>query len=42
MIIGFGARHADHVALAERLEADTVTFLPYQPRERAVAVALLG
>ena len=33
VIVGFGARHADHVALAERLEADAVTFLPYQPRE---------
>jgi colanic acid biosynthesis glycosyl transferase WcaI len=33
MIIGFGARHADHVTLAERLEADSVTFLPYQPRD---------
>jgi colanic acid biosynthesis glycosyl transferase WcaI len=33
IIVGFGARHAAHVALAERLEADAVAFLPYQPRE---------
>jgi colanic acid biosynthesis glycosyl transferase WcaI len=33
VIVGFGARHADHVALTDRLEADAVTFLPYQPRE---------
>ena len=33
VIVGFGARHADHVALAERLEADLVRFLPYQSRE---------
>jgi len=32
-IVGFGARHADHVALAERLDADLVRFLPYQSRE---------
>jgi glycosyltransferase involved in cell wall biosynthesis len=34
VIVGSGARHADFVALAERLEVDAVTFLPYQPRER--------
>ena len=35
VIAGFGARHAETVALAERLEVeDTVRFLPYQPRER--------
>jgi glycosyltransferase involved in cell wall biosynthesis len=33
VIIGAGARHAELVALAERLEADAVRFLPYQPRE---------
>jgi colanic acid biosynthesis glycosyl transferase WcaI len=31
-LIGAGARLADLSALAERLEADNVTFLPYQPR----------
>ena len=33
VIVGFGARHAEHVALAERLDTDLVRFLPYQPRE---------
>jgi glycosyltransferase involved in cell wall biosynthesis len=33
VIVGFGARHADHVELAQRLEAEAVTFLRYQPRE---------
>jgi putative colanic acid biosynthesis glycosyltransferase WcaI len=33
LIVGFGARYAEHVALAERLEADQVQFLPYQLRE---------
>ncbi len=32
-IVGFGARHAEIQALAERLDADKVMFLPYQPRE---------
>jgi colanic acid biosynthesis glycosyl transferase WcaI len=32
-IVGFGARHAEIQALASRLEADSVWFLPYQPRE---------
>jgi putative colanic acid biosynthesis glycosyltransferase WcaI len=32
-IVGFGARHAEIAALAQRLEADKVWFLPYQPRE---------
>jgi colanic acid biosynthesis glycosyl transferase WcaI len=32
-IIGFGARHAEIRALAQRLEATSVFFLPYQPRE---------
>ncbi len=32
-IVGFGARHAEIVALARRLEVDSVTFFPYQPRE---------
>ena len=34
VLVGFGVRHADHRALAERLEADKVSFLEYQPRER--------
>jgi colanic acid biosynthesis glycosyl transferase WcaI len=33
VLVGTGARHADYVALATRLEADKVSFLPYQPRE---------
>jgi len=33
VIVGFGARHEDHVALAAQLDADAVRFLPYQPRE---------
>jgi putative colanic acid biosynthesis glycosyltransferase WcaI len=33
VIVGFGARHAADVVLAEQLEADAVRFLPYQPRE---------
>ncbi len=32
-IIGMGARHAELVALAERLDVDPVRFLFYQPRE---------
>src|SRR5207237_10300147 len=32
-IIGGGAQHAQLVELAERLEADRVRFLGYQPRE---------
>jgi colanic acid biosynthesis glycosyl transferase WcaI len=39
-IIGFGARHSEIRALADRLEADKVSFLPYQPRE--VLSASLG
>ena len=35
VIAGFGARHAEMVELARRLEVeDTVRFLPYQKRER--------
>ncbi len=35
VIAGFGARHAQIIALADRLEVDeTVRFLPYQKRER--------
>jgi glycosyltransferase involved in cell wall biosynthesis len=35
VIAGFGARHAEMVSLAHRLEvAETVRFLPYQPRAR--------
>jgi len=35
VIAGFGARHTEMVALAERLEVqDTVRFLPYQKRTR--------
>jgi colanic acid biosynthesis glycosyl transferase WcaI len=33
VIIGMGARHAELVALAERLETDQVSFLYYQPRD---------
>jgi colanic acid biosynthesis glycosyl transferase WcaI len=33
LIVGFGARHDELVALSERLEAESVRFLPYQPRE---------
>ncbi len=34
VVVGFGARHADTVALAERLDvADLVRFLPYQSRD---------
>jgi glycosyltransferase involved in cell wall biosynthesis len=34
LLVGFGARHADHVALAQSLAADKVRFLHYQPRKR--------
>src|SRR5580765_2804529 len=35
VIAGFGARHAEMVALAQRLEVEeTLRFLPYQKRER--------
>jgi len=33
VIVGFGARAVEIKALAERLEAASVMFLPYQPRE---------
>ena len=33
LVVGFGARYDELVALAERLEADAVRFLHYQPRE---------
>ena len=33
LIVGFGARYEELVALAKRLETDAVRFLPYQPRE---------
>jgi colanic acid biosynthesis glycosyl transferase WcaI len=32
-IVGFGARHVALAELAERLDADRVRFLPYQPRD---------
>lgn len=32
VVVGMGARHAELVRLAERLEVDSVVFLPYQPR----------
>jgi colanic acid biosynthesis glycosyl transferase WcaI len=32
-VIGFGARYSEVTALAERLDADRMWFLPYQPRE---------
>ncbi len=34
VVIGFGARHAAVVELAESVGATNVRFLPYQPRER--------
>ena len=33
VIVGFGARHAEILSLAHRLETDQVQFLPYQPRD---------
>ncbi len=33
MIVGSGARHAELVQLARRLELENVVFLPYQPRD---------
>ena len=33
LVVGFGARYQELVALAKRLETDAVRFLPYQPRE---------
>ncbi len=33
VIVGGGARRAELTELADRLEADAVRFLPYQPRE---------
>ena len=33
LIVGFGARHEELVALAKLLEVEAVQFLPYQPRE---------
>lgn len=33
VIIGFGARHAATLALAQELSATNIRFLPYQPRE---------
>jgi colanic acid biosynthesis glycosyl transferase WcaI len=33
VVVGFGARYAEMVELAGRLEADAVRFLDYQPRE---------
>ena len=33
VIVGFGARHAEILSLAHRLETTQVQFLPYQPRE---------
>ena len=32
-IVGFGARYAEIRELSQRLEADKIVFLPYQPRE---------
>jgi colanic acid biosynthesis glycosyl transferase WcaI len=34
VLIGFGARHADIVALADQLDVENIRFLEYQPRER--------
>ena len=33
VLVGFGARHAEYVALVESLRARRVTFMDYQPRE---------
>jgi len=33
VLIGFGARHANHAALAETLGVRNIRFLPYQPRD---------
>jgi colanic acid biosynthesis glycosyl transferase WcaI len=33
VVVGAGARHAELVALAERLEVDSIQFLPYQGRD---------
>lgn len=33
LIVGFGARHEELVALSKRLEVDSVRFLPYQQRD---------
>ena len=33
VVVGFGARYDETIGLAQRLEADAVRFLPYQPRE---------
>jgi putative colanic acid biosynthesis glycosyltransferase WcaI len=33
VIVGFGARHAEILSLAARLETNRVRFLPYQPRQ---------
>jgi colanic acid biosynthesis glycosyl transferase WcaI len=32
-IVGFGARHTEVLELADRLDVDSMRFLPYQPRE---------
>jgi colanic acid biosynthesis glycosyl transferase WcaI len=32
-LVGFGARHAHYVRMAEEVRAETVTFLDYQPRD---------
>jgi glycosyltransferase involved in cell wall biosynthesis len=34
LIVGFGARHAHMLSIADRLRADRLRFLPYQPTER--------
>ena len=39
VIVGFGARHVEVAELADRLEADKVCLLPYQPRAVLPAVA---
>lgn len=33
LIVGFGARHQELIALTKRLEVDSVRFLPYQQRD---------
>ena len=41
VLIGFGARHAHHVRLAEGLRADRVSFLDYQPRRASRPVVVI-
>jgi colanic acid biosynthesis glycosyl transferase WcaI len=42
LIIGSGARHHEIVRLARTLDAESVRFMPYQPRARLAAVLSTG